>query len=73
MSVVTFDDSVVAAAQAVLQRAQDDFERPADALFAHVLATVILAHGLGLPLDVLQDGVAAAFRDLDSQFPGGVQ
>ncbi len=59
-----FDAQLHAAAQHVLRHAVDDFERPADALFAHVLAVVVMAQALEMPLSTLLSGVTAAYNDL---------
>ena len=42
----------------------DTFGYPVDALMASVLVTATLAHGIGMPLDHLLDGIRAAYSDV---------
>ena len=42
----------------------DTFGYPVDALMASVLVTATLAHGIGMPLDHLLDGIKAAYSDV---------
>lgn len=42
----------------------DTFGYPVDALMASVLVTATLAHGIGMPLDHLLDGIRAAYSDI---------
>ena len=44
----------------------DTFGYPVDALMASVLVTATLAHGIGMPLDHLLDGIKAAYSDITS-------
>lgn len=44
----------------------DTFGYPVDALMASILVSATLAHGLGMPLQQLLEGVAAAFSDISS-------
>jgi hypothetical protein len=62
-----FDDQVFAAAQHILTTAEGDFERPADALIAHLLAVAVMAQAVGLSLPSLLRGVTAAYNDLVRQ------
>lgn len=48
---------------AILER---EFENPGDAFFACVLATSVIAHGAGMPLEDVLNGIRAAYSDLIS-------
>ncbi len=59
-----FDDQIFAAAQHVLTNAEDAFERPIDALLAHIMAVAVMARAVGMGLPSLLGGVTAAYEDL---------
>ncbi len=59
-----FDDQIFAAAQHVLTYAERDFDRPVDALLAHIMAVAVMARAVGMGLPSLLNGVTAAYDDL---------
>ena len=48
----------------------DNFDYPVDALMAMVLGSATLAHGIGMPLPHLLDGIRAAYEDIQTQGDG---
>jgi len=44
----------------------DNFDYPVDALMAMVLGSATLAHGIGMPLQHLLDGIRAAYEDIQT-------
>ncbi len=62
-----FDAQVFAAAQHVLKHAEADFERPVDALLAHILAVAVMARSVDMSISSLLGGVTAAYFDLASE------
>lgn len=44
----------------------DNFDYPVDALMAMVLGSATLAHGIGMPLPHLLDGIRAAYEDIQT-------
>jgi len=59
-----FDDQICAATHQVLSHAEKDFDRPVDALLAHILAVAVMARAVGMGLPSLLGGVTAAYEDL---------
>ena len=51
-------------ARKLMTLCHDTFGYPVDALMASVLVTATLAHGIGMPLDHLLDGIRAAYSDI---------
>ena len=51
-------------ARKLMTLCHDTFGYPVDALMASVLVTATLAHGIGMPLDHLLDGIRAAYSDV---------
>jgi hypothetical protein len=47
-----------------LSHAEKDFDRPVDALLAHILAVAVMARAVGMGLPSLLGGVTAAYEDL---------
>jgi hypothetical protein len=45
----------------------DNFDYPVDALMAMVLGSATLAHGIGMPLPHLLDGIRAAYHDIQTR------
>lgn len=59
-----FDLTVLGNTQAILDASERLFPRVGDALFAHMLATVMLAKSVDMTLEHLLEGVGAAYRDI---------
>ena len=59
-----FDEKVLGNTQALLDASERMFPRVGDALFAHLLTTVMLAKSAGMTLEHLLEGVGAAYRDI---------
>jgi hypothetical protein len=57
-------DQSLANARALMNHLHDTHDYPIDSLMACVLAIATLAHGVGMPLDTLVDGVTRAYDDL---------
>lgn len=53
-------------ARKLLTICQDEFGYPVDALMAMVLGSATLAHGIGMPLPHLLDGIRAAYADISN-------
>ena len=51
-------------AKKLMTLCHDTFGYPVDALMASVLVTATLAHGIGMPLEHLLDGIRAAYSDV---------
>ena len=48
----------------------DQFDYPVDALMAMVLGSATLAHGIGMPLPHLLEGISAAYHDISTRGDG---
>ena len=59
-----FDEKVLGNTQALLDASERLFPRMGDALFAHLLTTVMLARSVDMTLEHLLEGVGAAYRDI---------
>ncbi len=59
-----FDEKVLGNTQALLDASERLFPRVGDALFAHLLTTVMLARSVDMTLEHLLEGVGAAYRDI---------
>lgn len=59
-----FDEKVLGNTQALLDASERMFPRVGDALFAHLLTTVMLAKSVDMTLEHLLEGVGAAYRDI---------
>ena len=57
-------EKTVQDARKLMTICHDTFGYPVDALMASVLVTATLAHGIGMPLDHLLDGIRAAYSDV---------
>jgi len=53
-------------ARKLLTICHDTFGYPVDALMAMVLGSATLAHGIGMPLDHLLQGITAAYSDISN-------
>lgn len=51
-------------AKKLMTLCHENFEHPVDALMAMVLGSATLAHGIGMPLEHLLDGIRAAYSDI---------
>jgi len=54
-------------AKKLMTLCHENFEHPVDALMAMVLGSATLAHGIGMTLPHLLEGIEAAYRDLSTQ------
>lgn len=52
-------------AKFVMELLSEHFSTPPEALFATIIAVAVLAKGARMPVQVLLDGVKAAYEDLD--------
>lgn len=59
-----YRDEAIQGAYRLMTHMETDFQYPAQALVASMFACATLAHGIDMPLDVLVDGIRAAYRDL---------
>ena len=57
-------DQSLANARALINHLHDTHDYPIDSLMACVLVIATLAHGVGMPLPVLLEGVSSAYDDL---------
>lgn len=54
-------------AKKLMTLCHDNFDYPVDALMAMVLGSATLAHGIGMPLPNLLEGIEAAYNDISTQ------
>jgi hypothetical protein len=54
-------------AKKLMTLCHDNFSHPVDALMAMVLGSASLAHGIGMKLPSLLQGIEAAYNDLSTQ------
>jgi hypothetical protein len=54
-------------AKKLMTLCHENFEHPVDALMAMVLGSATLAHGIGMPLPHLLDGIRAAYHDISTR------
>lgn len=59
-----YRDEALQGAYRLMTHMENDFQYPGQALVAGMFVCVTLAHGIDMPLDVLVDGIRAAYRDL---------
>lgn len=57
---------IVDGAKHLMTRCQQDFKEPIDALLSMVLAISAFAHGVGMPLAELQEGIALSYADMEN-------
>lgn len=53
-------------ARKLMTLCHDNFGYPVDALMAMVLGSATLAHGIGMPLPQLLEGIRAAYADISN-------
>jgi hypothetical protein len=53
-------------AKYLMTRCQEDFDAPIDALLSMVLTISAFAHGVGMPLAELQEGIALSYADMEN-------
>lgn len=58
-------DPIIEDAKFIMEFLSEHFDTPPEALFASIVAVAVLAKGAGMPLQVLLEGIAAAYDDLD--------
>ena len=57
-------DQSLADARALMTHLSETHDYPIESLMACVLALATLAHGVGMPLDTLLEGVSSAYNDI---------
>lgn len=66
-------DEALANSRKLMSHMADAYPYPIDALMACVLSLAVLAHGVGMPLDVLIDGISKAYDGVETGKKGIVQ
>ena len=66
-------DEALANARKLMTILSEEFEHPIEGLMSCVLSLAVLAHGVGMPLDVLIDGISKAYDDVGQGKKGIVQ
>ena len=59
-------EQILSGAKHLMTRCQEDFDEPIDALLSMVLAISAFAHGVGMPLAELQEGIALSYADMEN-------
>ena len=59
-------ERILSGAKHLMTRCQQDFNEPIDALLSMVLAISAFAHGVGMPLAELQEGIALSYADMEN-------
>lgn len=66
-------DEALANSRKLMSHMADAYPYPIDALMACVLSLAVLAHGVGMPLAVLVDGISKAYDDVENGKEGMLQ